>query len=148
MSIIGDVQHSRLAIMSGILALIVRSRYGDWLQVPCAATVTMSSMIEDNQELKYQVRRFVLQKNKNQFAFLIIYVDPKHFNRDDMIAIAVQLNRNYAQQTKLQAMLLDDDDVSRNIAPGGAEYSIFCKGSQRRVLRRPNEVQRIYSVFY
>lgn len=86
--------------------------------------VMSQAKTEDNQSLEYHVWR-VFPQDRRGFTIVVASVNPRHFNREDMIALAMQLNREFADKGKLKVGLLDDDKIARLFATGRAEYSTY-----------------------
>jgi hypothetical protein len=59
------------------------------------------------------------------FTVLVLSVNPKHFNRVDMTALAKELNKKYQEKQKLKVGLLDNENIARFFASGRAEYSTY-----------------------
>lgn len=49
--------------------------------------------------------------------FLAVGVNPRHFNRDDMTALARRLSRVYCREQRLDVTILDDRRAAREFAP-------------------------------
>ena len=49
--------------------------------------------------------------------FLTIGVKPQHFNRDDITALARQINQVYCRERRLHVTILDDRRAARGFAP-------------------------------
>lgn len=77
-----------------------------------------------SQPLDYHVWR-VFAEDRKGFTVVVVSVNPKHFNRDDMTALAKELNRKFQEKSKLKVGLLDDENIARLFATGRAEYSTY-----------------------
>lgn len=77
-----------------------------------------------SQPLDYHVWR-VFSEDQKGFTVVVVSVNPKHFNRDDMMALAKELNRKFQEKSKLKIGLSDDENVARLFATGRAEYSTY-----------------------
>ena len=77
-----------------------------------------------SQPLDYHVWR-VFSEDQKGFTVVVASVNPKHFNRHDMTALAKELNRKFQEKSKLKVGLLDDENVARLFATGRAEYSTY-----------------------
>lgn len=123
--------HGFRAFLIFIISVLPLIAAGPDFSAPAPEVTTVGDkpqpQAEDSKELSYHVRRSILPKHKNQFAVIHVFVDPKHFNRHGMNALAAHLRRALPEQPKLRAVLLDDDNVARNILPLGADYQIFEK---------------------
>lgn len=74
--------------------------------------------------LDYHVWR-VFPEDRKGFTVVVASVNPRHFNRQDMMALARELNRKYQEKAKLKVGLLDDENIARLFASGRAEYSTY-----------------------
>lgn len=76
---------------------------------------------EGSRELDYRVRRFFFPADKKRFSIILVTANPKHFNREDMTALAAQLNKEFAGEIRLKAAVFDDDNIPRLFVTGGLE---------------------------
>jgi hypothetical protein len=92
----------------------------------CANAIEASSQLTapQDQSLNYHVWR-VFPEDKRGFTIVVASVDPRHFNRNDMRALATELNAKFGDKSKLKVGLLDDDNIARLFATGRAEYSTY-----------------------
>jgi len=86
---------------------------------------------DDQPSLEYHVWR-VFPPGRGGYALAIVSVSPRHFNRADMTALAAQLNREFAQETRLRAVLFDDESIPRNFLAGGVEISTLYERERGR----------------
>lgn len=86
--------------------------------------------IEESNTPDYKMRRFFTPADKEHFTIILVTLPPKNFNRQDMTALAVHLNREFAQTTKLKAALLDDDNLVQQFVRGGVELPDFDKAQR------------------
>lgn len=49
--------------------------------------------------------------------FLAISIDPRHFNRDDMIALARRISKDFCHERKLDVEIFDRRDAARKFFP-------------------------------
>jgi len=102
-----------------VIGAIFRGRDSSSANNSMPATETKLS-----QPLEYHVWR-VFPENRKGFTVVVVSVNPKHFNRDDMTALAKELNKKFQEKSKLKVGLLDDENVARLFATGRAEYSTY-----------------------
>lgn len=86
---------------------------------------------ENSESLGYHVWR-VFSPDRTGFTIVVVSVDPKRFNREDMRVLASQLNQEFADTRKLKAGLLDDENIARLFASGRAEYSTYERAERGR----------------
>jgi hypothetical protein len=98
-----------------------------------------------NQPLEYHIWR-VFPEDRKGFTVIVASVNPKHFNRDDMTALAKELNKKFQEKSKLKVGLLDDENVARLFATGRAEYSTY-EASERGRYYLDRSVCREYVQF-
>lgn len=79
---------------------------------------------ENSKSPGYHVWR-VFSPDRRGFTVAVVSVDPKRFNREDMSALASQLNQEFADKRKLKVGLLDNENTARLFASGRAEYSTY-----------------------
>jgi hypothetical protein len=77
-----------------------------------------------NKPLDYQIWKVFSQDTKG-FTIVVVSVNPEHFNREDMTALAAKLNAGYAQKQKLRVGLFDDANTARLFATGRLELPDF-----------------------
>ena len=80
--------------------------------------------------LKYTATPFFLPADKSRFAIIIVSVEPKYFNRKDMIELASKLKNQFPGVVKLKAGILDDDNLAHLVVTGGVELSDFYKAQR------------------
>jgi hypothetical protein len=86
--------------------------------------IAMSISQVQNKALNYHIWR-VFPKDNKGFVAVVISVEPKHFNRNDMLSLATEINKRYTNEAKLKVALLDDAATARNFVNGRAEYPEF-----------------------
>ena len=67
----------------------------------------------------------VFSPDTKGFTVVVVSINPDHFNRDDMTALAAKLNEEFAQKQKLKVGLLDDANAARLFVTGRLERSDF-----------------------
>ena len=77
-----------------------------------------------NKSLDYQIWKIFSQDTKG-FTIVVVSVNPEHFNREDMTALAAKLNGEFAQKRKLKVGLLDDANTARLFVTGRLEIPDF-----------------------
>lgn len=50
-------------------------------------------------------------------VLIVISIDPKHFVKEDMIALAYDLRNLYSSEPRFGAIILDDDDLALHSSP-------------------------------
>ena len=111
--------------------LIAGLDYGKAPRRVNAVEAMSQSKTEDNQSLDYHVWR-VFSEDRKGFTTVVVSVNPRHFNRDDMTKLAMQLDREFAEKPKLKVGLLDDDNIARLFATGRAELSTYYTAERGR----------------
>jgi hypothetical protein len=61
---------------------------------------------------------------KNNMLILWIVIEPKDFTRDRMSMLAHQLNRDFPNESLINAVFFDSEETVRHYNPAGASYSI------------------------
>jgi hypothetical protein len=79
----------------------------------------------------YHVWR-IYPENRQGLTIVVVSVNPKHFNRSDMISLAAELNNEFANKKKLRIGLLDDADTARLFAQGRASYPTYERAERGR----------------
>lgn len=123
-----------LALLSGVFAvglLVAGLDYGKPPPHVQATPEVAQSSTEDSISLDYRVWR-VFPEDRRGFTTVVVSVNPRHFNRDDMTALAAQLNREFADRTKLKVGLLDDADTARLFVEGRANYPTYERAERGR----------------
>lgn len=120
-------------VLLGICAvgsLIPGAHYGKSpSDISCVAVET-HCQTQASRSLKYLVLRFHFPADKKRAAIVLVTVDPEHFNRVDMIALAAELNKEFSEQPRMKAALFDDENTVRLFVAGGLEIPELDK-SQR-----------------
>ena len=86
--------------------------------------------VSEPQPAGYKVWWTLRNGDELQQVFLIVSVEPRRFMKEEMLAIARRLNQDYADERRLTAILLDDEDTARNVMPMSTQYSIFQKAGR------------------
>lgn len=123
-----------LALLSGVFAvglLVAGLNYGKVPPHVQATAEVAQFSTEDNRSLDYHVWR-VFPEDRRGFTIVVVSVNPRHFNRDDMTALAAQLNREFAERTKLKVGLLDDADTARLFVEGRVNYPTYERAERGR----------------
>lgn len=94
--------------------------------------VATRSKLENSKPLDYRVWRFPSPADKNRFTIAVASVGSKHFNREDMTALAAQLNKEFTQETRVKVGLVDDENTARLFVRGGANYPTYEKAERGR----------------
>jgi len=81
--------------------------------------------------LDYHVWR-VYPEDRRGYTVVVVSVNPKHFNRNDMTSLASELNNKFADKKKLRIGLLDDADIARLFAQGRASYPTYERAERGR----------------
>jgi hypothetical protein len=92
--------------------------------VLCGHTYAASS-------LEYRVWRVFPEDGKG-FTLVVVSVDQRHFNREDMTALAARLKQEFAGKAKLKIGLLDDPDTARLFVEGKVNYATYEKAERGR----------------
>ena len=82
------------------------------------------STTQDSKSLDFHVWQ-VFTEDRKGFTTAVVSVNPRHFNRAEMIKLAVELSRKFNEIQKLKVGLLDDENIARLFATGRAEYSTY-----------------------
>jgi len=97
----------------------------------CRAVLMVSLCIGDSvvaqtqdKSLDYQIWKVFAPDTKG-FTVVVVSVNPSHFNRQDMTALAAKLNEEFAQKQKLKVGLLDDANAARLFVTGRLEFPDF-----------------------
>ena len=77
-----------------------------------------------DKRLDYQIWK-VFSPDTKGFTIVVVSVNPAHFNRGDMTALAAKLNEEFAQKQKLKVGLLDDANAARLFVTGRLELPDF-----------------------
>jgi hypothetical protein len=77
-----------------------------------------------NKSLDYKIWQ-VFSHDTKGFTIVVASVNPEHFNRDDMTALAAKLNEEFAQKQKLKVGLWDDANAARLFVTGRLEIPDF-----------------------
>ncbi|HEV2707199.1 MAG TPA: hypothetical protein VGV59_14860 [Pyrinomonadaceae bacterium] len=135
-----------LALLSGVLAaslLFARTEQAKSPSPPLptlpqsspalhAPTETVQSgTADDDGALDYRVWR-VFPEDRRGFTLVVVSVNPKHFNRADMTALAARLKREFAEKAKLKVGLVDDDDTARLFVEGRVNYPTYERAERGR----------------
>ena len=57
--------------------------------------------------------------------YLILSLSPESFTRDQMVELAKRLNKDFHEEQKLSADIVDDEKLARTIIPAGDSYSVL-----------------------
>lgn len=114
-----------------IALFIVFLGHGNALRHVNAVEAISQTKTEDTQSLDYHVWR-VFTEDKKGFTTLVVSVDTRHFNRDDMTNLAKQLNKQFMEKPKLKVGLLDDENIARLFASGRVELSTYYEAERGR----------------
>ena len=88
----------------------------------CAAGLVVTQA--QNKSLDYKIWQVFSQDMKG-FTIVVVSVNPEHFNRQDMTALAAKLNEEFAQKQKLKVGLLDDANRASLFVLGRLELPDF-----------------------
>lgn len=115
--------------------VVSRQRAGAWDAKAAASpeprqAATAPTAEQEKPAAPYKVGRTVRSSNERNKLILQISVEPEHFNRDVMVSLAQQLNRDYADEPRLVAIILDDENIARNYGPISNEFTIFKKAER------------------
>jgi hypothetical protein len=111
-----------LTVVGLLLALLVGGIANGASVQTCAAT---------SQALKYHVWR-IYPEDQRGFTVVVVSVDDKHFNRQDMTALAARLKQEFAGQARVKIGLLDDPDTARLFVEGRVNYATYEKAERGR----------------
>jgi len=100
-------------------------------QIILFAVTSFTAQAQSNRQLDYQIWKVFSQDTKG-FTIVVVSVAPKHFNREDMTALATKLNAEFAQNEKLKIGLLDDENVARLFVTGRLEIADYEKSERGR----------------
>lgn len=114
-----------LFVILGLASLILHPVHREFLRQVRPNAAEPQSRFEVDEKLDYRVLRFFSPPDRNHFSIIFVTIDPKHFNAHDMRLLAVQLNKEFADLTKLKAALLDDENTARLMAAGNLEPAEF-----------------------
>ena len=74
---------------------------------------------------RYNIRPLFIPTDENRFSIVIVSIDSKHFNRDDMTALANELRIEFAKVSRIRAGLVDDDELAQLFQTGRLEVRDF-----------------------
>ena len=106
-----------------LLATLIICAIG-WVRSSSAGESMSRAGTKLSEPIDYHVWR-VFSEDQKGFTVVVVSVNPKHFNRDDMMALAMELNKKFQEKSKLKIGLSDDENVARLFATGRAEYSTY-----------------------
>ena len=95
------------------------------------AVFVIAGQAQSNKQLDYQIWKVFSQDTKG-FTIVVVSVNPKHFNREDMTALAAKLKAEFTQNEKLKVGLLDDENVARLFVSGRLEYADYERSERGR----------------
>lgn len=95
-----------------------------------ACEIDYHSQSKDVDPLNYKVTPFFVPDDPNRFAIIYVTIDQRHFNSHDMRTLAIQLNREFAKQSRLRVALFDDDLIPQLMVKGGVQLSDFHKAQR------------------
>lgn len=97
---------------------------------------TASGVVQSQAEVEkgpdYRIWHVAKEKDQKGFITVVASVNPKHFNREDMSALAARLNKEFANVPKLKVGLVDDENAARLFVTGRLEYPSFEKAERGR----------------
>lgn len=74
----------------------------------------------------YKVAR-IINSTSEQKTYLYVFVEPQHFVREKMMALARRLNHDFPDRQRVMAFILDDEHTARHFNPVAGEDEIFWK---------------------
>ena len=89
----------------------------------CIGNVSVTQA--QSKPLDYRVWSVFPKEDLKGFTIVVVSVNPRHFNREDMTALAAKLNAEFAQKQKLKVGLLEDANTARLFATGRLELPDF-----------------------
>lgn len=86
---------------------------------------------QGSNSLDYHVWR-VYPEDRRGHTIVVVSVNPKHFNRNDMSSLATEFNKQFADKKKLKIGLLEDADIARLFAEGKISYPTYARAERGR----------------
>ena len=80
---------------------------------------------QEMKSIEYNVGRVIRSSNEPHEVTVIISIDPKYFTHNDMVKLAHQLKRDFADELLLRVEILDDKNIADNYVPAGDMYRLF-----------------------
>lgn len=77
-------------------------------------TINCQHQIENRGAPKYRIGYQERTKGKPSILVLYISIKPKHFNRDDMIALAKRLNKDFRRELQLNVVICDEYETAKD----------------------------------
>src|SRR5215510_4047548 len=65
--------------------------------------------------VKYRVARFERTVAGPSTLVLYVSIDPRHFNRDDMVLLAGELNRDFCEEPRLTVLIFSDYRAAKSL---------------------------------
>jgi len=87
--------------------------------------------VQDSDSLDYHVWR-IYPENRRGPTVVVVSVNPKHFNHNDMVALASKFNSLFAGMKRLRVGLLDDADTARLFVEGRVNYPTYERAERGR----------------
>jgi hypothetical protein len=95
--------------------------------------------VQEAELVEYKVGRVIRSSNEPHEVTVIISLEPRQFTRDEMIKLAYQLKRDFANEQILRVEILDDPQIADKYIPAGDMYRLFNKAKRGTyVLNRTN----------
>ena len=80
--------------------------------------------------VEYKVGRVIRSSAEPHEVTVIISLELERFTRDEMIKLAHQLKRDFADERVLRVEILDDPQIADNYVPAGDMYRLFNKAKR------------------